>query len=130
MQSPTLSTTPTHMVREAAIPALSLNGRLAAKVIRQQIKERIAVLAGEGQQSGNGACGGGDGGRVPGLGIVMANGWVGGWVGGLVVAGVRGLVGRWVPGWASEWVPGVVVCMGLKWVLERLIPAQKASSGC
>lgn len=61
MQSPTLSTTPTHMVREAAIPALSLNGRLAAKVIRQQIKERIAVLSGQGE-------------RVPGLGIVMANG--------------------------------------------------------
>lgn len=65
------------MVREAAIPALSLNGRLAAKVIRQKIKERIAVLADEGAGNGDGT---GSGGRVPGLGIVMANGWVCGWV--------------------------------------------------
>lgn len=70
-QSPTLSTTPTHMVREAAVPALSLNGKLAAKVIRQKIKERIAGLAKEGDQSSDGTvCAG----RAPGLGIVMANG--------------------------------------------------------
>lgn len=79
MQCPTLSTTPTHMVRESAVPALSLNGRVAAKVIRQQIKERIALFADEGEKSGGGTC---CGGRVPGLGIVMANGWVRGWVGG------------------------------------------------
>lgn len=70
------------MVREAAISALPLNGRLAAKVIRQQIKERIAVLAGDGDKNGDRT--GAGGGRVPGLGIVMANGWVGGSVGGRV----------------------------------------------
>lgn len=73
-QTPTLSTTPTHMVREAAIPALPLNGRVAAKVIRQQIKDRIAILAGGGDQSRSDGTDGA--GKVPGLGIVMANGWV------------------------------------------------------
>lgn len=65
-QSPALSTTPTHMVREAGIPALTLNGKLAAKVIRQQVKERIATLAAKSDGKG----------RAPGLGIVMANGCV------------------------------------------------------
>ena len=63
-QSPTLSTTPTHMVREAAIPALPLNGKLASKVIRRQVKDRISSISANNE------------GRVPGLGIVMANGCV------------------------------------------------------
>lgn len=62
-KSPSLSTTPTHMVREAGIPALRLNGKLAAKIVRQQVKERISALA-ETKDIG----------RAPGLGIVMANG--------------------------------------------------------
>ncbi|CAM9684180.1 unnamed protein product [Ascophyllum nodosum] len=61
-KSPTLSTTPTHMVREAAIPALPLNGKLASKVIRRQVKDRISSISANNE------------GRVPGLGIVMANG--------------------------------------------------------
>ena len=73
------------MVREAAVPALPLNGKLAAKVIRQQIKERIAAIAKEGDQSGDGT---GGGSRVPGLGIVMANGGVAG--------GMTGRGGGWV----------------------------------
>ena len=73
MQSPTLSTTPAQMVREASIPALNLDGRLAATVINNQVKDRIAVLSKEGGRSANGI---GSGGRVPGLGVVMANGWV------------------------------------------------------
>lgn len=71
MQSPTLSTTPAHMVRESSIPALTLDGRRAATVIKNQIKERIDVLVKEQDQSNGGI---GCARRVPGLGIVMANG--------------------------------------------------------
>ena len=52
------------MVREAAIPALPLDGRLASKVIREQVKDRISAITDKAE------------GRVPGLGIVMANGFV------------------------------------------------------
>lgn len=76
MQSPTLSTTPAHMVREAAVPALVLDGRLAAKVIRQRVKDRITALAEEGDQGADTI---GCGSRVPGLGVVMANGYVDSW---------------------------------------------------
>lgn len=77
-QSPALSTTPPHMVREASISALSLDGRLAAKVIRQRVKERIAALSEEQKNKPDSSDDGAGSGstRVPGLGIVMANGYV------------------------------------------------------
>lgn len=74
-QSPTLGTTPPHMHRETSMPALPLNGALAAKVIRKRIKERISSLTRPPAASSDG----GEAGitaRPPGLGIVMANGYV------------------------------------------------------
>lgn len=59
---------------EATVPALTLNGVLAAKVVRKRIKERIATLCqAETEESGEAAE---ETGGVPGLGIVMANGFV------------------------------------------------------
>lgn len=52
------------MVREAAIPALPLDGKLASKVIREKVKDRISAIAAKAD------------GTVPGLRIVMANGFV------------------------------------------------------
>lgn len=51
------------MVREAGIPALPLDGKLAAKMIRAQVKEKVGAVSAKM-------------GRPPGLGIVMANGCV------------------------------------------------------
>lgn len=61
------------MHKEASVPALPLNGVLAAKVIRKRIKGRIAALS-QAEKEDGGAVG--ESGRVPGLGIVMANGCV------------------------------------------------------
>ena len=66
------------MHRETSMPALPLNGALAAKVIKKRIKERISALAspaaasstGETQVEGEEE----EGARAPGLGIIMANG--------------------------------------------------------
>eukprot|EP00903_Cladosiphon_okamuranus_P006434 g6295.t1 len=69
---PTLSTTPPHMHGETAVPALPLDGVLAAKAVKKRIKERITNLC-RAEQEGGGEMAS-EAGRVPGLGIVMANG--------------------------------------------------------
>lgn len=70
----TLSTTPPHMHGEAAVPALPLDGVLAAKVVKKRTKQRISTLY-QSEKDGGGEVAG-KAGRVPGLGIVMANGCV------------------------------------------------------
>lgn len=50
------------MVREAVIPTLHLDGRLMSKTTREQVNDRISAIT---EKAGD---------KVPGLGIIMANG--------------------------------------------------------